>query len=106
MNKLKDELLAASLASWQKKGIFFTIVVLSFFPFFITYMSVTPDLGEALWELRYFIVIAAAQGLAQISLFRYLLNTAVPDYVLCSAMVMVLFFQTTYGISVVLVSNV
>lgn len=105
MNRFKQELLATDLAAWRKKAIFAVVVGLSIFPFHITFSAAMPDIGPGLWELRYFLGIAGVQSLAQISIAWYLMRTQVPNYVNMSLVVMVLFFQVTYGISVILVQN-
>ncbi len=103
MNKIKEELLATNLAPWRKKGIFIVVILLSLFPFFITYKTSAPDLGAALWQLRHFVGIAAMQAIAQISLSWYILKNKVPNYVIGSFLITVLFFQVTYSIAVILV---
>ena len=105
MNKLKEELFATDLAIWRKKGIFIGIILLSLFPFFITYKASSPDLEGALWQLRHFIGMGAVQAVAQISLAWYILKNKVPNYVIGCLLIMTLLFQFTYGISVILVSN-
>ena len=84
---------------------FLVILLLSIFPLFITYKTSTPDLKEILWQLRHFIGIAVIQAFAQMSLSWYVLNNKVPNYVVASLLIMVMFFQVTYGIAVILVSN-
>jgi len=105
LSRFKQELLATDLATWRKKAIFAVVVGLSMFPFYITFSAAKPDIEPGLWELRYFLGIAGVQSLAQISIAWYLMRTQVPNYVNMSLVVMVLFFQVTYGISVILVSN-
>jgi hypothetical protein len=105
LNKIREQLLATDLAPWRKKGIFSVIILLSVFPFFITYQTSTPDLGATLWNLRYFVGIALMQAVAQISLAWYILRNKVPNYVITSFLVTVLLFQTAFGIVVILVSN-
>ena len=104
MNKLKEQLLSTDMAPWRKKGLFFTIVVLSIFPFFITYQASSPELYETLKQLRHFIGIAIFQAVAQISLAWYLLKHRIPNYAVLCLLIMVLSFQVTYGISVVLMT--
>lgn len=64
-----------------------------------------PDLKATLWQLRHFIAIAFLEATAQILLCWYLLKNNTPNYVIISFLVMVMAFQITYGIAVILVSN-
>ena len=105
MNKIKEELLATDLSPRRKKGIFIAIILLSIFPLYITYKTSTPNLKETLWQLQHFIGIAVLQAMAQISLAWYVMKNKVPNYVVGSFLITVLFFQVTYGIAVILVSN-
>ncbi len=105
MNKIKEELLATDLAIWRKKGIFIGVALLSVFPFLIAYKASSHNLEATLWQLRHFIGIALMQAIAQISLAWYILKNKVPNYVIGSFIIVVMFFQITYGIAVVLVSN-
>ena len=105
MKKIKEELLATDLSPLRKKGIFIVVILLSVFPFYITYKTSTPDLKATLWQLRHFIGIAVIQAVAQISLAWYILKNKIPNYVIGSFLITVLLFQVTYGIAVILVSN-
>ena len=105
MKKIKEELLSTELAYWRKKGIFVAVVLLSLFSFFITYKAAIPDLKTTLWQLRHFVGMAVAQSVAQISFSWFILKNKVPQYVIFGFVVMVLLFQTTYGIAVILVAN-
>lgn len=105
VNKIKEQLLATDLADWRKKGIFTVVILSSVFPFFITYKTSLPDLEDNFWQLRHFVGIAAIQAVAQISLAWYILKNKVPNYVIGSFIIIAMFFQVTYGISVILVSN-
>jgi hypothetical protein len=105
LNRFKQELLATDLAVWRKKAMFAVVVGLSIFPFYITFSAAWPDIESGMWELRHFLGIAGVQSLAQLSVAWYLMKNQVPNYVNMSFVVMVLFFQVTYGISVILVSN-
>ena len=105
MNKIKEELLATDLADWRKKCLFIVVIFLSIFPFFITYKASTPDLEATLWQLRHFVGIAAMQAIAQMSLAWYILKNKVPNYVIGSFIVISMFFQVTYGMLVILLSN-
>ena len=105
MKKLKEELFATDLAMWRKKGIFGILVFLSLFPFILLMISVDPEYTSGLWKLRHFVGIAVSQAVAQISLGLYVLNNKTPNYVIYSMVVMALFSQTTFGITVVLPSN-
>jgi hypothetical protein len=105
LNKIKEQLLATDLADWRKKAIFIGVIFLSVFPFFITYKTSMPDLEATLWQLRHFVGIAFIQAIAQISLAWFLLRSKVPNYVIGSFIIMVMFFQVTYGMLVILLSN-
>jgi ABC-type multidrug transport system permease subunit len=105
VKKIKEELLSAELTYWRKKGIFVAVVLLSLFSFFITYKAAIPDLKTTLWQLRHFVGMAAAQSVAQISFSWFILKNKVPQYVILGFLVMVLLFQVTYGIAVILVAN-
>ncbi|AZQ11966.1 hypothetical protein [Shewanella khirikhana] len=104
MNKIKASLLATDLAPWRKKGIFFATLLLSLFPFVISYQAALPEWQQGLWQLRHFLAIAALQALAQVSIGWYLLKKPLPNYVIGGFLVMLLSFQLTYGITVVLLS--
>lgn len=104
MNKLKEQLLSTEIAPWRKKGLFLSIVLLSIFPFFITFKAASPELYENLVQLRHFFGIATFQAVAQISLAWYLLKTKAPSYAILGLLIMVLSFQGTYGIAVILVA--
>jgi hypothetical protein len=105
VNKIKEQLLATDLADWRKRGIFTVVILLSVFPFFITYKTSLPDLEDNLWQLRHFVGIAAIQAVAQISLAWYILKNKVPNYVIGSFIIIAMFFQVTYGMLVILPSN-
>ena len=105
MNRFKQELLATDLAAWRKKVLFAVVIGLSAFSFLITYAAMEPDIKAGLLELRYFLAIAVVQSLAQISIAWYLMRTRVPNYVIISLVTMVILFQVTYGVSVILISN-
>ncbi len=105
MKKIKEELLSTELTHWRKKGIFVTAVLLSLFSFFITYKAADTDLKTTLWQLRHFVGMAAAQSVAQISIGWFILKNKLPQYVILGFIVMMLSFQTTYGIAVILVAN-
>ena len=104
MKKLKDELLSTELAIWRKKALFICVVLLSVFPFVIIYKSSMADFQAILWQIRHFVGIAVIQGIAQISLAWYVLKNKVPNYVVYSVIIIALLFQTTFGISVILVA--
>jgi hypothetical protein len=105
VNNIKEDFLAKNLAPWRRKGIFIVVILLSIFPLFITYKTSIPDVKVTFWQLRYFIGIASIQAVAQISLSWYFLKNKVPNYVITSFLITVIFFQVTYGIAVILVSN-
>jgi len=104
VKRFKEQLLSNNLAPWRKKGLFISIVLLSIFPFFITYKAASPDLYENLVQVRHFIGIAAFQAVAQMSLAWYLLKHKAPNYAILGLLIMVSSFQVTYGISVTLVA--
>lgn len=106
LNKIKQELLATNLAASKKKLIFIVIMLFSIFPFFILYQISMPDMKASIWQLRHFIGIAVLQAVAQLSLSRYFLINKTPNYVIVSFLIMIIFFQVTYGVTVILLSNV
>lgn len=105
MNKIKQALLSTELAVWRKKGIFVALLLLSLFSFYMCYLASSADLGAGLWKIRHFIGIAFVHGVAQIALAWYVLKHRVPNYVIIGLVIMVLFFQLTFGLTVVLIAN-
>ncbi|MEH6492849.1 hypothetical protein [Halopseudomonas sp.] len=105
MNKLKQDMLATDMAPWRKRGLFAVILLLGLFPFIISCAAVTPDVSAGLWQLRHFLGVAALQAVAQVSIAWYLLKNPVPNYVILGFVVMVMFFQLTFGLTVILLSN-
>jgi len=66
----------------------------------------TQNNGESnLWQLRYFIAIATIQALAQLSIAWYFLKNRVPNYLVLSFVIMMVFFQLIFGITVILISS-
>ena len=84
---------------------FIIVILLSLFPFFITYKTSAPDLKATLWQLRHFVGIAVMQAVAQIALGWFILKNEVPNYVIYGFLIIVISFQVTYGITVILLSN-
>ncbi len=103
MKKLKDELLSTDITTKRKRVLFLFFILMSFFPFFITLTTSEADLSHNLWQLRYFLGVAAIQAVAQISVAWYFLKSKVPNYVISSVIFMVLFFQLTFGMTVILI---
>lgn len=95
--------MSKDLTTWRKKGIFIIVILYSFLPFFIIYKASLTDIN--LLQLRYFIGIAIIQTIAQILIFWYILKNEVPKYIIYSFLIMTIFFQLTYGISVILISH-
>ncbi len=105
MKKLKDELLSTDITTKRKRTLFLFFILMSFFPFFIALTTSEADLSNNLWQLRHFLGIAAIQAVAQISVAWYFLKNKVPNYVISSVIFMVLFFQLTFGMTVILITH-
>ncbi|SDR92413.1 hypothetical protein SAMN05216271_0745 [Halopseudomonas sabulinigri] len=105
MNKITQEMLATDLALWRKKGLFSVVLLLGLFPFAVIFVEAKPDIIASLWALRHFLGIAAIQAIAQTCIAWYLLKNPVPNYLILSFVLMVMFFQITFGLTVILLSN-
>ena len=105
LTRLNSRCLPAICPSGASGHCFLLFCCLVCFPFFISYTAVKPDLAAGLWQLRHFLGIAAIQGIAQIAIAWYLLKTPVPNYVILSFVLMVMFFQLTFGLTVILLSS-
>ena len=105
MNRLKDQMLSTEITMWHKKGLFVITVLFCFFPFYISHITTQNNAESDLWQLRYFIAIATIQALAQLSIAWYFLKNRVPNYLVLSFVIMMVFFQLTFGITVILISN-
>ncbi|MCE0559176.1 hypothetical protein [Motilimonas sp. E26] len=105
MNRFKEQMLATEVVMWRKKGLFLLTVLICFFPFYITYITSQESLEYNLWQLRYFIAIAIIQAVAQITIAWYNLKNKVPNYLVLSFVVMMIFFQLTFGLTVILLTN-
>lgn len=81
------------------------VLFISLFPFLIAHSAVKPDVVDGFWQLRYFLGVAAMQAIAQVSIAWYLLKNKVPNYVMLGFIPMVMSFQLTFGLSVILLSN-
>jgi len=105
MINIKKELLATDIPLWRKKALLVALILMSVFPFYIMYTATESNSKSNFWELRHFVAIAFFQAIAQVSLAYYILKNKVPNYAVLSIIVMVLFFQLTFGITVILISN-
>ncbi len=105
MNRFKDQMLSTEMVMWRKKGFFLLTVLVSFFPFYISYITSQESLESNIWQLRYFIGIAIIQALAQITIAWYCFKNKVPNYLILSFIIMMVFFQLTFGLTVILLTN-
>jgi len=106
VKKIKEELLATDLSIWRKKALLVVFLLMSAFPIYLMYAATESHSQSNIWGLRHFAAIAFTQAIAQVSLAYYILKNKVPNYAILSIIIMVLFFQLTFGIAVILVSNV
>ena len=103
--KIRTELISTELEEWRKKGLFCTVVLCSFFPFYIIYSSSHPDWQSTIWQLRHFVGMACVQAMAQVSVAWYILKWKVPMYVIGCFICMIMFFQVTFCILYIFLSQ-